>query len=213
MFYKLTMIRPLDLCRLMKFGYIILCSLISVGIFGQKMINPKVGINLSSYDGISDSLDLDFRHGFQIGMDFMIGDAFINFQPGIFYQSCDQGFEKIGANPFQQDYSIHSLKIPLNLALNLVKSKIFDLRFYGGPIGTYTFFVDENETGLALSDFSSLVLGADLGVGFDFSIITLDIVYELGLSDVFEMGEQKQIPYIQPGVKNNVLSLSLGIKF
>ena len=197
----------------MKVIQIILCLVISFSVFSQKKINPKTGVSVSSYAGVEDSLEIGTRNGFHVGMDLMLGDAFINFQPGIFYYSSDLNFTKLGSNPLKQANSIHSLKIPLNLSLNLVQSKIFDFRLYGGPVGTYTFFVDENDTGINISDIASLVLGADIGVGLDFSFFTIDIVYELGLSDVFEIGENQHISYILPGVKNNLLSLSLGFKF
>jgi hypothetical protein len=63
----------------------------------------------------------------------------------------------------------------------------------------------KNENGELKSDFNQFDLGLNMGVGFTFNKVIIDLRYNIGLSEV--------AAYDPFDGKNRVLQLSLGYKF
>lgn len=178
-------------------------------LMAQVRVSPKVGLNLSALDAKVNELDAEARTGWHAGLDFRIGEGFIFLNPGVQYQSYTARLmqnidEDIDVN-FSEETTIQSIKAPLNLGIRLLGDNgLLGLHLKGGIVPTYVMSVKEvDDFNFSADELNRLTWGANMGVGVDLLFFTADLTYEKGLTDFFADGEGK----------NNVLSLSVGLKF
>ncbi len=168
----------------------------------QVAINPKVGVNVSGIEAELGDLRTDVRAGWNAGLDFRVGKG-LYFSPGIHFYSNKAGLTNEIENRddfrFEGETQIQSIKVPMNIGL-----KILGLRAYGGVSPTYVLGVNEApDFAFDVDNLNRLTWGGNLGVGLDLLFLTIDATYEIGLTDYFKDAEGA----------NNVLSLSVGLKF
>lgn len=183
--------------------------LITVNLSAQITVNPKVGVNVSGIDAKLEDFKAEARAGWNAGLDFRLGDGFLYLQPGAHYYSYTARLVQDLDNPndvaLKDETTIQNLKLPVNLGLRLLgNNDFFQLHARGGIVPTYTLGVKER-SGFAL-DKESLkdwTFGANVGLGVDILFLTVDLNYEIGLTDYFQNVEGK----------NNVLTLTAGVKF
>jgi len=101
----------------------------------------------------------------------------------------------------------------LNLCLNLVRTDLIGIRLNGGITGTYSLKVDENDLGVEIDDFYRIILSGNGGLAVDVLFFTADLRYEFGLSEVFNQSAQEEYFRFGDGLKNNIISLSVGLNF
>ncbi len=175
----------------------------------QVHINPKVGVNVSAVDAKLQDITAEARVGWNAGLDLRFGEGAFYFNPGVHYFNYTARLIKDVDDPddveFKDETSIQNLKVPVNIGLRLTGDGGFlQLHAKGGVTPTYVLGVKE-KTDFAF-DKNSLkdwTFGANVGLGVDILFLTVDLNYEIGLSDYFESAEGK----------NNMLTLSAGIKF
>ncbi|MDH3651938.1 MAG: PorT family protein [Saprospiraceae bacterium] len=168
-------------CQLFLFGF-------GVEAIAQLSIRPQAGFNSSTLT--KDLSDSEFRTklGFQFGLDVQIGDR-IYFEPGLFWESNKNELEE-RLNGIRNGFDMQRLYVPLMVGVRLFGSpinEIFDLRFFTGPTFSYT--VQKNLKDVSLlekDDFKDALLGWSAGMGFDASVIFIDIDYSFGISDALE---------------------------
>ncbi len=171
------------------------------------LFSPKVGANISSIESkLFSNEEIDVRGGWHAGIDIRAGEGLFFVHSGIYYQSMTaEILNTNGAISFEEESKIKYLKIPMNLGLRITESGgLLNIHARGGIVPNLLVGLNE-VNGLtfdkdSLHDFS---LGANVGVGVDILILTLDARYEFGLTDMFK------------GVdgKNNVFMLSVGLVF
>ena len=177
----------------LRFFAFVALLLTTMSVSAQVTINPKAGINVSAIDAKLGDFDAQARAGWNAGVDFRLGDGFLYLQPGIHYYNYTARLIKDLNDPndveLKDETTIQNLKIPVNL---------------GGIVPTYTLGVKER-AGFAFDKeaLKDWTFGANIGAGVDIFFLTVDVNYEIGLTDYFENVEGK----------NNVLTLSAGIKF
>lgn len=189
---------------------LLIASLFTVSATAQQVrISPHVGANFSAIDAKLQDITAESRVGWNAGLDFRVGERAFYFNPGIQYFSNTARLLKGVASPddviFEEETTIQSLKAPINLGLRLTGDNgILGLRVKGGVVPTYVMNVNEKE-GFAFNkdDLNSFTWGANVGAGLDVLFFTLDVNYEIGLTDYFQEVEGR----------NNILSLNLGLKF
>ena len=184
-------------------------SLISWQALAQLKVNPQVGVNLSALDAKVGDLKTEAKAGWNAGLDFRIGEGFIYLSPGAhFYSNTARlltDFEDPDPEMWRDETTIQSIKTPLNIGFNLTGgSKLLGIRAEGGVVPTYVTGVKETPSySLSLEDLNRLTWGYNLGVGVDIFFLTADLSYEIGQANFFKDAEGK----------NNMLTLSLGVKF
>lgn len=181
---------------------------------GQRKAAFLVGLNLSSFETANlDSISSKSRIGWQFGGDLLLGRGILNFQPGLYYTKVGNEVTTLSPIGFTEQFFRHTIKVPLNLCLNLVRTDLIGIRLYGGLTGTYSLKVDKNDLGVEIDDFYRIMLGGNGGLGVDVLFFTADLRYEFGLSEVFNKSAQKEYFQFGDGLKNNIISLSVGLNF
>jgi len=183
--------------------------LVTVSLTAQVRINPKVGVNVSGVDAKLGDIDAEARVGWNAGVDFRVGESIVYVQPGLHYYNYTARLLKDVDNPndvaFKEETTIQNLKLPVNLGLHLTgDSGILQIHARGGIVPTYVLGVKEKPSFEFDKDsLKDWTFGANVGLGVDLLFLTVDLNYEIGLTDYFENAEGK----------NNMLTVSAGIKF
>lgn len=175
----------------------------------QVRVSPKVGLNVSAIDAKLNDFEAQARTGWHAGLDFRIGDGVLFLNPGIqYYSYTARLMNDLNTDTeinFEEETTIQSLKAPLNIGLRVTGDNgLLGLHLKGGIVPTYVMSVNEvNDFNFDKDQLNSLTWGANMGVGVDFLFLTADLTYEAGLSDYFKDATGR----------NNLLSLSVGLKF
>lgn len=188
----------------------------------QTVFNPKVGVNFSEITSDNINLSEDgVRAGLNAGIDFRIGgaDNVVFFQPGLHYYNIGSQFTASiddqtgvdGVNTEVNDaITVHSLKVPVNVGVYLTGTDgAVHVRLNGGVIPTFVLGVGESDIEVSSDDFNSASWGLNGGLGFDFSIVSLDFNYEHGLSDILD--EVENINATDINGRNRIFTVSVGV--
>jgi Outer membrane protein beta-barrel domain len=173
------------------------------------VINPKVGVNLSGVDAKIGDLDAAARVGWNAGVDFRLGGKKLFLNPGIHLNNYTarliNDIDDNTPGQFREETKIQAIKAPLNIGIDITgRQQLLNFILKGGITPTYVMAVNE-KAGIPFSkdDLRTFTLGANAGIGIDLAIFTFDLNYEIGLNDYFRNATGR----------NNVLSLSAGIRF
>ena len=175
----------------------------------QLKVNPQIGVNVSALDAKIGDLKTEAKAGWNAGVDFRLGEGFIYLSPGAHYYSNTARLLRDLDNPdidmWKGETTIQSIKTPINLGFNLTGgSKFLGIRAEGGIVPSFVTSVKETESySLNIDDLNRLTWGYNLGVGVDVLFLTADLSYEIGQANFFKDVDGK----------NNMLTLSLGVKF
>lgn len=187
-----------------------LCLFTSVSIAQDVSISPKVGVNF--YDVSEDELsefELDGQSGFHFGLDLRVGNK-VYFQPGLHYYALNADFESKGLGDLvdqvvEGEINSESIRLPLLLGLSFLQTDKVQFRAQAGVTGLFLVNLDDNSL-LGTEEYRNFNAGATLGLGMDLGIITLDIIYDIGLTDSFEEGARYE-------GRGSILSFSAGLIF
>ena len=188
---------------------LVLGLMIAVSASAQVRVSPQVGVNFSAIDAKLQDITAESRVGWSAGLDFRMGENVLYFNPGVHYYSNTARLIKDVENPddvnFEDETTIQTLKAPLNLGIRLTGDNgLLGLRVRGGVTPSYVFNVTEKQDfSFNKDDLNAFTWGANVGAGIDVLFFTLDVNYEIGMTDYFKDVEGR----------NNVLSLNLGLKF
>ncbi len=163
------------------------------GMYAQIALRPQAGFNSSILT--KDPTDGAFRNklGAQFGFDVQIGGK-VYVEPGILWQSNKNEFEE-RLDGTRNGFEVQRLYVPLMIGVRLFGdpiNEIFDIRFFTGPALSYA--VSKNLSDVSLlskDDFKDAVVGWGAGIGFDASIVFLDVEYTFGISDAIETGNEQ----------------------
>lgn len=198
----------------MRKGLLVILMLLATGVaYSQFSIGPKIGVNVAK---LTTDFDEDFQNiqsssktGFQFGAFARIGGK-VYLQPEILWST------KGGIVEFTQgalgiskyDTKLTAIDIPIFIGYKLIKLPIAgNIRVFGGPIASFVTSSSVKADGLELpsmEDYKSTIWSLGLGAGVDVLMITLDVRYEIGLSNVSDAALVTQ--------KSNVFNVSLGWK-
>jgi len=175
----------------------------------QTVINPKVGVNLSAVDGNLGDLQAAAKVGWNAGVDFRFGGKKLFLTPGLHFNNYTARLvNDINTDTqlnFKDETTIQAIKAPLNIGFDITgKKQLLNLFVKGGVTPTMILAVNE-KPGIPFSkdDLKTFTWGANVGLGMDITILTVDLNYEIGMSDYFA----------NTTGRNNVLTLSAGIRF
>ncbi len=189
--------------------YFAVALLGATGVNAQIKFNPKAGFNASAIDAKFRNITAEARYGWNLGMDLRIGKSMLFFKPGMHYYNFTadlfRDVTQPGDIPMKDETTVQSLKAPINAGLRITgEGGIVGVNLHGGVTPSYILGVRErNVVPFTKDDVNSLTWGANLGVGIDILLFTVEANYEIGLSPFFNNANGK----------NNVLTVSAGVKF
>ncbi|MEM1328403.1 MAG: porin family protein [Bacteroidota bacterium] len=171
--------------------------------FAQLTINPKIGVNFYDISDTDGEIIPDGKTGFHGGVDFRIGDK-VFVQPGIHYYALSADFQNDGlVDRIEDDVRLQNVRIPVLVGTSFLQTDQFKLRANIGLVGLFPIATNDNLI-FDADDYRNVNFGAATGVGMDLGRLTLDIMYDFGLTDTFEDTSNFS-------GRGNVLSLSVGI--
>lgn len=177
------------------------------------VFNPQLQVNASNFSTEdADSIQDEARAGFGLGGFVRFGSGRAFFQPGVFYQETTINLvdETVTLNQLEDELGVTSFWIPATLGIYIIQSETFNLRGTAGPAATIVTDVKDNPFGLEKEDYEDVVFGGVLGIGADFWIVTADLSYELGFSNVFD---QNQPGLADAEAKQNTWRFGAGLRF
>jgi len=171
-----------------------LASPVSLGVHGG-FVSTKFKPNSGS--------DFNADNGMMLGAFARINIKKWYIQPELNYvkRKSESSESLLGSNIFPT-IETKSIDIPVLLGYKIVKLPLFKLRAFAGPVASFN-IDDKIKTTLGDiegGDFNSAVWNAKFGAGIDVWKLTLDIDYEVGLSDVAE------------DLKGNMVNVTLGFR-
>ncbi len=177
----------------------------------QISINPQTGISASMLSTDPQGSEATARFGYQIGSYFRIGGR-LYFQPGIFWQRSGtelQTTNELDLEQLKDQVDLDAIFVFAGLGYNLIDTQPLVFRINGGVAGTAILNVQDNLLGLDLDNFNGLLAGIPIGIGVDlFGILSADMSYELGLTNVFD-----EIFGLTVDATNNVFRFNVGLVF
>lgn len=195
----------------MKRIIISLSILLATTTFAAAQIAPsfhfglKAGANLSNFS-TNETFSSKNRAGYLAGLWARFGGAGIHFQPEIYVASKETVLMEVNTGE-ENDVRFTSIDVPL-----LVGTKIGALgvggRFNTGPV--VSFLVDKNQslseaaTNAVNLKYKDQALAWQFGAGLDIQKVSLDLRYELGLSNLSKEG--------YTDIKLNMFNLTLGYR-
>lgn len=175
----------------------------------QVKINPKVGVNISALDAKIQDITAEARAGWNVGVDVRAGRGLVFFNPGVHYYSFTARLipDIDDTEQFKpsEETMIQSVRVPVNLGINVTgQGGLLGIHVKGGVTPSYVIGVKERPNyNFDVETLNRFTMGANVGVGVDILFFTVDANYEIGLNEFFK----------DAAGKNNMLSLSVGVKF
>lgn len=172
-------------------------------------IGPKIGYNTTKLSTDASSITSDLKSNFQFGAFVRIGDK-IYFQPEVNYVT-KGGQLNSNSTSNTEKITLKTLTMPFLLGVKIIDLKLASVHLVGGPVASIILDKKLDITNPSDSwpvnstdDIKNSAWSIQAGAGVDVMMFTLDIRYEIGLSDL-NKGSNFSL-------KNNLLNVSLGLK-
>ena len=149
--------------------------------------NPQIGVNASALD--NDPVDSEFKtgKGWQVGVYLRLDTSRFYLQPGLFWHVINTELEttdQITQETSTFENSVYSIRFPLVIGANVIDGEIFDLRLQFGTAVDFITNVDDNNH-FTRGDLNSSYISLVFAVGIDIALFTVDLGYDLGVTDYF----------------------------
>jgi len=185
-------------------------------VFGQFSLGPKIGFNTTKLTTQKDSISSGLSKHFNFGVFVRLGKK-IYLQPEINWLTSGGVFKKpsIGSvTPLKQTIEMKTIEIPLILGWRIINLGVGNVRILAGPSASIvtnkkitTSDPSNYSDPIKESDIKDMTWGFNLGAGVDVLMFTLDVRYQIGLSEVIT-----KVNNFDYNSKNNLFSVSLGWK-
>jgi hypothetical protein len=169
-------------------------------------ILPQIGVSFPMYTG--DGVDSSTGIGFEAGGKVRIGGRFY-VEPGIFWayntaEVAESGEEKA-------NLGISDVRIPLVLGFKIIKSRVIALRIFAGAYPAFVASVSDDDElrDIVKDDLNSTLWSGRAGAGLDFTLISFDIGYDFGLTEIVDKNKYPDAP----SIKKNMFYLEFGLRF
>jgi len=190
-----------------KLLFALVFAVIAQCAYGQLVLRPQVGFNTSSLSNV-ENFDFEGEIGFQFGADLQIGNRFY-VQPGIMFEFVNNKVSPASGNDDNVDLKQNRFRIPVLVGyrfFDIDTDRWFNIRLFTGPNASFLTKtdVDESAVNIDKDDFKNLVWGWNAGLGFDISILFIDLGYQFGLSDI--------IDNLDDAPRNNLFYANAGVR-
>ncbi len=180
----------------MKKLFILVVAVLSSALsYGQLHFGPQVGFAASNLTLNVDNIENNLKSNFLIGAFVRMGKK-IYVQPEVNYYTQGSVFKTpaIGSlSPLEQEISLKSLQVPVNLGWRMINLEIVNIRLFGGAVANFILDKqvtttsgnpDDYENALVPEDFQDINWQFDVGVGVDVLMFAVDVKYVGGISNV-----------------------------
>ncbi len=197
-------------------------SQLGFGIKGSVTMN-SLSTNISDYEQAA-------KTGYQLGAFVRLGKK-LHLQPEAYFalRSGELSTKVVGLDPnnpqnsaeVKQGMTLNTIDIPVLIGYKIFDPPTLNVRLQAGPVLSMVLNkkfdvtldgieVPEEETKSLEEQYKDANWGLQFGAGVDFLFLTLDVRYELGLSEIYEKSESSDIDL--GSLKNNMFVVSLGWK-
>jgi hypothetical protein len=182
---------------------ILLVFLTSIQVFAQFSVRPQIGVQFNNLSYESIQGELNGKAGLAVGIDAQIGGAFY-VQPGLMINPEKLEIDNVG------DINITKLNVPLMLGYRFFEpegERSFGMRLFAGPNFGFNInnSISDAISDITADDLKDFQLSAIAGIGFDISLIFVDLGYKIGLSETIS-------PRIGEGASLNAFMLNAGLR-
>lgn len=200
----------------MKKGILSLALLLSVSlVMAQLSIGPKIGYTASKLSTNAEDVNEDFKNTLHFGAFARLGTK-TYLQPELLFMTKGAKLGYSFQNGVEQNVKLNTIDIPVLIGVKLIDLKLANIRAMGGPVASFvTNKSVESVEGFSdqLPDkdsFKDSIWGLQAGVGVDVLSFSLDIRYEIGLSNMYD--DEAFDNFNTDDVKNNTFLVTLGWK-
>lgn len=206
-----------------KLFLVVSIMLISVIGFSQMQVGLKGAVSMSSLStNISDYTNA-FKSGFQAGAYLRIGKK-LHLQPEAYFsaKSGELAYDIQADGPaltVSETVTLNTVDVPVLLGLTILNPPVVKVRLQAGPVASFVLNKDFDVTLNGVSEepsdtykdaWSNMNWAMQFGAGIDVAFMTIDLRYELGLSNIYNQPENSVSGHEE--VKNNLFFLSVGFK-
>ena len=160
----------------------------------QFQMNPQLGINACKLAGDDvPGLEYKAKIGWQLGIDFRIGDRFY-LQPGVHFIRTATAVKYTFSDTavLEDDWIRSSVKAKLLVGYNLIHDETFKLRLNAGPTYDVLLSVDHKDEDIAFDEenYNAGSFNMDAGLGLDIWIVSVETGVSYGLSNSYKDTDQ-----------------------
>ena len=170
-------------------------------------LGPKVGATFSKYSSDIGSYKEEAVRTFHWGAFARLGNK-VYLQPELLFMNKSGIIIDPAASAKEQTIKLRTIDVPLLLGVKLANLQLANVRVFAGPVASLTVNreVEAENWADAITDddLKETNWGVQFGAGADLLMFTLDLRYELGMSDYSKIDTYS--------LKNNIFTVSLGWK-
>ncbi|MEA3504647.1 MAG: porin family protein [Bacteroidota bacterium] len=197
-----------------KLLIILTVMFISSSIMAQLSFGPKLGYTSSELTTESSEINDDMKSSLHFGAFVRLGTKFY-IQPEVLWMTKGAKFKYEILNGASQDIKLNTIDIPLLVGMKVIDLKLANIRVMGGPVASFVTKKDIDNTGalqdaLTDNDIKDANWAFQLGAGVDALMFTLDVRYEIGLTDIYDGNLPAEFDISD--IKNNSFLVTLGWK-
>jgi hypothetical protein len=185
--------------------------------FSQLGLGIKGAFTMSQLSTDIDDYTKAAKAGYQFGAFVRIGDK-LHLQPEAYFTAKSGELENGGGN-VKQSFTFNTIDVPVLLGYKILDPPTFNIRLQAGPVASFVASksisitnngIEKDATELEDS-FKNVNWGLQMGAGVDFLFLTVDIRYELGLSNMYD-NPSNALAEDPDKYHNNVFFISVGWK-
>ena len=207
-----------------KLVLILLISCISVFGYSQFQFGLKGAVSMSSLTTDINDYVNPFKTGFQAGAYLRFGKK-LHLQPEIYFagKSGELTYDIQAEGPaltVKETVMLSTVDVPLLLGYKIMDPKAFNIRLQAGPVASFVLnkAYEVSLNGVSQEDpddsykdaWNDMNWAMQFGAGVDVLFLTIDLRYELGLSNMYSKPEEGFSSLDK--VNNNIFFLSVGFR-
>lgn len=173
-------------------------------------IGPKVGANFSKFTTDQSQIEEQIKNSFYFGAFARFGQK-LYLQPELLVMNRNGTLKNSEISGSKGTIEVGSIDVPVLVGLRLLNLKAANIRIMAGPVASFavnkSISLDEtwdDDINFTEDDIKNSNWGLQFGAGVDVLFLTLDLRYEIGLSNFSEIQDFD--------LKNNMFTIGLGWK-
>ncbi|NTW25972.1 MAG: PorT family protein [Lentimicrobium sp.] len=173
-------------------------------------IGPKIGANFSKFTTDQSEIEEQIKNSFYFGAFARFGQKFY-LQPELLVMKRNGTLKNNEIPGSTGTIEVGSIDVPLLVGLRILNLKVANVRVMAGPVASFavnkSVTLDEtwnDDVNFTEDDIKNANWGLQFGAGVDVLFLTLDLRYEIGLSNFSEIQDFD--------LKNNMFTIGLGWK-